>query len=100
MPLLTTTQRAQLLTSRRTNTARLAAGQSGQDFVPVVKLFTAFGLCDLGLGGPALGYVSLKELATVRGRLDLPVERDHHFTADKPLSVHAEEAQAKGGIAA
>jgi len=54
------------------------------DFEPVVKLFTAdgnatwlltelnpdrdlaFGLCDLGLGEPELGYVSLHELAAAR----------------------------------
>ena len=27
----------------------------------------AFGLCDLGLGAPEIGWVSLGELATVRG---------------------------------
>jgi hypothetical protein len=35
----------------------------------------------------------------VRGRLGLPVERDHHFTADKPLSAYAEAVQANGAIA-
>jgi DUF2958 family protein len=59
----------------------------------------AFGLCDLGLGCPEVGYVSLAELATVRGKLGLPVERDCHFGADKPLSVYAEAAQANGAIA-
>ena len=58
------------------------------DPAPVVKLFTpdagatwllteidpddhdhAFGLCDLGLGMPEIGWVSLGELATVRGGL-------------------------------
>jgi len=66
------------------------------DFVPVVKLVTsrgtctwllteidqddtdrAFGLCDLGLGFPELGTVSLSELTT------LPVERDAHFAGQK-----------------
>jgi integrase len=41
----------------------------------------AFGLCDLGMGEPELGYVSLTELRTVRGKLGLPIERD------LPLSV-------------
>lgn len=78
---------------------------------PVVKLFTpdgaaiwlltevdpddpdlAFGLCDLGLGYPELGYVSLSELAGVRGRLGLPVERDLCFRANKPLSAYLEAA--------
>lgn len=86
---------------------------------PVVKLFTpdaqatwllseidpdnpdiAFGLCDLGLGFPELGIVSLTEIKTVRGRLSLPVERDLHFTANKPLSEYAEAARAAGHISA
>src|SRR5262245_18346681 len=78
------------------------------DHKPVVKLFTpdagctwllteldpgepfeAFGLCDLGMGFPELGYVSLAELESVRGRLNLPVERDLHFVATHTLSVYA-----------
>lgn len=84
---------------------------------PVVKLFTpdaqatwllseidpdntdlAFGLCDLGIGFPELGIVSLTEIKTVRGHLGLPVERDLHFTADKPLSKYAEAARTVGQI--
>ena len=60
----------------------------------------AFGLCDLGLCFPELGSVRLSDLAAVRGRLGLPVERDKWFTADKPLSAYAEEARASGGIVA
>jgi hypothetical protein len=89
------------------------------DMLPVVKLFTpdagctwllteidpddhdrAFGLCDLGLGYPELGYVSLAELASVRGKLGLPVERDLHFAPAKTISVYAEEARQHGGIIA
>jgi hypothetical protein len=89
------------------------------DFHPVVKLFTpdagctwllteidpeepdiAFGLCDLGLGFPELGIVSLSELASVRGRLGLPVEVDRHFKATKPVSRYAADAAAAGHIAA
>lgn len=40
-----------------------------------------FGLCDLGLGFPELGYVNLEELTQVRGRLGLPVERDKFWSA-------------------
>lgn len=87
------------------------------DPVPVVKLFTsdagatwllteidpddhdhAFGLYDLGLGEPELGWVSLQELATVRGRLGLPVERDLHFRAEKHLSAYARNARRAGQI--
>jgi hypothetical protein len=89
------------------------------DHRPVVKLFTPdgaaswllsevdpdnpdrlFGLCDLGLGFPELGYVSLAEITGVRGKLGLPVERDQHFVADKPLSVYAAEARSAGRIMA
>lgn len=89
------------------------------DHFPVVKLFTPdagatwlisevdpddpdrlFGLCDLGLGYPELGYVSLAEISAVKGPLGLPVERDRNFVADKPLSAYAEEARAHGGIVA
>lgn len=115
MLLLTAEQRAQLLANGRTNAACNAAGHAEQDFVPVVKLFTpdanatwllteidpgdeeiAFGLCDLGLGCPEIGYVSLAELATVRGKLGLPLERDCHFEADKPLSYYADRARLNG----
>lgn len=82
------------------------------DPYPVVKLFTpdagatwlltevdlddddrCYGLCDLGLGFPELGYVSLRELQSVRGGLGLNVERDLHFVAKKPISVYAKEAR-------
>lgn len=59
----------------------------------------AFGLCDPGLGSPELGYVCLLELAALRGRLRLPVERDLHFIADRPISNYAVNAQAAGRIA-
>jgi hypothetical protein len=89
-----------------------------QDHPPVVKLFTpdamctwllseinpaepvAFGLCDLGAGSPELGYVSIEELRSVRGKLGLPVERDLSFTARYPMSVYAEAARQSEGITA
>ncbi|WP_245525162.1 MULTISPECIES: DUF2958 domain-containing protein [unclassified Mesorhizobium] len=58
----------------------------------------AFGLCDLGLGYPEIGSLSLSELAAVRGRLGLPVERDLCFRPDKPLSAYASEARRLGRI--
>ena len=57
-----------------------------------------FGLCDLGMGCPELGSVRLSELASVRGTLGLPVERDLSFKADRPLSAYATQAQATGCI--
>jgi hypothetical protein len=111
-PLLTEAQRLALAAN-----GLRAARDDGFDPKPVVKLFTpdanatwllteldpndpdrAFGLCDLGLGCPELGYVSLTELAGVRGRLGLPAECDRHFRADRPLSAYAAEAQAAGRV--
>lgn len=114
MNLISDELRAQLLDNGRQS----LAGE-GFDPLPVVKLFTPdagatwllteidpddedhmFGLCDLGLGFPELGYVSLAELMSVRGRLGLLVERDLHFKADKPISVYAREARMAGRIVA
>ena len=112
MKLLTDIQRRELIA----NGTRSAAGDQ-IDPLPVVKLFTsdagatwllteldasdpdrAFGLCDLGLGCPELGYVSLAELAAVRGRFGLAIERDLHFAADRPLSAYADAARSRGRI--
>jgi hypothetical protein len=116
MKLITKALTEQLLANGLGQRAAMDKGDDAFDFKPVVKLFTpdaqctwllteldpdggpAFGLCDLGLGCPELGYVSLVELATVRGQLGLPVERDLHFDADKTLSAYADEARAHGRI--
>jgi hypothetical protein len=39
-----------------------------------------------------------EELRDLRGPLGLPIERDQHFEADKPLSAYANEARARGRI--
>jgi hypothetical protein len=117
--LLTKEQREKLLSNGEANKARREADGNMIDFQPVVKLFTpdagatwllteidpgspdeAFGLCDLGLGCPEIGYVSLTEIASVRGKLRLPVERDLYFHAAKPLSAYLEEASEAGRVAA
>jgi hypothetical protein len=111
-PLITENQLAQLLA----NGARSAAGED-IDPRPVVKFFTPdagatwliteadpadpdrlFGLCDPGLGEPELGYVSLAEIRSVRGKLGLPVERDLYFTAQHKLSWYAMQARRAGMI--
>ena len=118
MDLLTDELREQLIANGRQQAAVRGTDEE-IDFFPVVKLFTpdagatwllteidpdetdlAFGLCDLGLGFPELGSVSLTELAAVRGRLGLPVERDLHFVARKPLSAYADDAAEAGHIRA
>ena len=57
-----------------------------------------FGLCDLGMGSPELGYVSLSELQSITGRLGLGIERDLYFKARYPLSVYAHAADRRGRI--
>lgn len=82
-----------------------------QDHPPVVKLFVpgtncvwllneimphepdiAFGLCDLGMGFPELGYLSLSELASINIR-QITVKQDKRFTPEYPMSVYAKAAR-------
>lgn len=90
--------------------------RDGSHFEPVVKLFTPdgnatwliseiapdgdtmFGLCDLGMGSPELGYVSLAEITALRGKMGLPVERDMHFKARGTMSEYAQLAREAGRI--
>lgn len=53
----------------------------------------AFGLCDLGLGHPELGFVRLSELQALRHDIGLPVERDPGFAAAGPLSAYVVAAR-------
>ena len=113
MQLLTQCQTFDLLRNGKANR------DDAKDYEPVVKLFTpwanatwlltelspddpdiAFGLCDLGLGLPELGYVSLAELRNLRGPGGLTVERDLSLKADKTLQGYADEARAARGIKA
>jgi hypothetical protein len=59
-----------------------------------------FGLCDLGMGSPELGYVSLEELKSVKGAFGLGIERDLYFEAKKTLVEYSDAARAAGKIAA
>ena len=107
----------QLLRNGRCRTEYAERGETGPDFLPVVKLFTldaactwllseidpeepdiAFGLCDLGMGFPELGSVLISELESIRGKLGLPIERDRHFQPYKTLSAYADEARNAGCI--
>ncbi len=97
----------------------LANYPAGDDTRPAVKLFTPdaqatwliadmdprdpdrlFGLCDLGLGFPELGYVSLSELSRLRWSMGMPVERDLYFEPLKTLGEYAAEARSLGHVAA
>jgi len=61
---------------------------------------TAFGLCDLGMGCPELGSVSIEELSNYKGPLNLGIERDIHWQADKTLGKYADEARQHRSIVA
>jgi len=108
--LLTQDQRKTMLAHHQTTRAREDEGTLHNPH-PVVRLFTpdanatwllteldpdgdiAFGLCDLGLGFPELGFVSLAELESLRGPFGLPVERDAHFEAQMSLSAYADQVR-------
>ena len=119
MKLLTEDLRERLMRNGTLRQQFQLEGRDEPDFLPVVKLFTpdagctwllteidpedpdiAFGLCDLGMGYPEIGSVSLSELESVRGRLGLPIERDQHFNPTKTLSIYADEARQHGAIRA
>jgi len=110
MMLFTAADRAKLL--------KQGAAQS-KDNKPVVKLFTPwgnatwliseidpqdpdqlFGLCDLGMGCPELGWLSLSEIQSVKGPFGLKIERDLHWSAKKTLVEYADEAREAGRIKA
>ncbi len=116
--LLTADLRARLLQNGRLM-QQFAGTEAEPDFLPVVKLIApdagctwllteldpddpdiAFGLCDLGMGCPELGYVRITEIESVRGVLGLPVERDLQFVARRTISAYAEEARRHGAIRA
>ena len=95
--------------------------QNDENFVgtPVIKLFNpsgaatwllsevdpddpdrAFGLCDLGMGCPELGYVSIEELSNYKGPLNLGIERDLHWEPNKTLGEYADDARQHRQIVA
>lgn len=110
--LITDEQRAQLLANGH---ARAANAQA--DLWPVVRLFTpdahatwllaalnptdgdtAWGLCDVGIGMPELGTIRLSDLVAIVGPDQLPVRRDLHFQAVRPMSEYLRRALDNGSI--
>ncbi len=96
----------------------IANGARDGDHVPVLKLFspvgpgtwlitelgddgdTMFGLCDLEMGFPELGSVSLSEITAVKLPLGLTIERDVSFQGRVPISRWMEIASATCSIRA
>ncbi len=116
MKLLTKEQRERLLENGREQ-RQVKGTKAEKDFCPVVKLFNpagaatwllteidpedddvAWGLCDLGMGFPEFGTVSLSELESFIGRAGLRIERDRYFEAKAPISRYIEAANEAGHI--
>lgn len=110
MKIFTESQEAQL---RANFSQQLQDPNHSIDFQPVLKLFCGnatwlltelddddrlFGLCDLGLGFPELGYVSLAELESLN--VFPPLERDRYFQPETTLSEYANQARKHGRIVA
>src|SRR6202023_1496906 len=110
-------QRRQLLANGAANARHIGRDGKTEDFKPVVKLFApwggatwllteldpdnpdiAFGLCDLGMGCPELGSVSLAEIESIRSPGGLLIERDLYFKPTKTLQAYADEARREQRI--
>ena len=57
-----------------------------------------FGLRDLGLGSPELGYVSLDEIEEVELPLGMKIERDLWWEPEGTLMEYYNKARAEGEI--
>lgn len=117
MKLLTKAQYDTLLDNGRRQ-APLKGSESELDFVPVVKLFNAYGagtwllteldpdepdiawaLADLGMGSAEFGTISLSELAALRHPLGFSlIERDRHWEANAPISAYIRASFTAGHI--
>ncbi|URD62344.1 DUF2958 domain-containing protein [Sphingomonas sp. KRR8] len=85
--------------------------------VPLVKLFnplsaatwlvtemaddgdSLFGLADLGVGSPELGWFSRREIERLRLPFGLRIERDMQFRTEHSIAVWADHARVAGSIA-
>lgn len=118
MQLLTKEIEQKLLKNWEDNQLAIEQDKNTIDFKPVVKFFSPvgsatwlitemdkegmmFGLCDLGMGFPELGYVHLDELKNIKFMNGaLGIERDIHWTAKHSLGTYAEIAKSKERIVA
>ena len=92
-----------------------------KDLKPVLKIFspigastwmivsmnpndndTMYGLCDLGMGSPELGYIPLSELQQIRipfmAGVEMELERDLYFEPKYSLAVYDTAAHLNEGI--
>ncbi len=114
MKLLTALQRKKLIE----NFHKSEANDNAIDHSPVVKMFNPcgsatwlfhemnpdgdllFGLCDLGMGSPEIGHVSLAELEAIELPLGMKIERDRHFKSNVSITEWAVESREQGHISA
>tara|TARA_R110002020_G_scaffold323100_2_gene538845 strand:- start:65 stop:370 length:306 start_codon:yes stop_codon:yes gene_type:complete len=99
MKLITKAQEEKLLTNKTDKPVVKLFDAFGQAYWLLTEIDengVAFGLCDLGLGFPELGYVDVNELKELT-LVNVPrVERDAYFTATKTLTEYL--AEAKEGV--
>lgn len=110
LPQITKRERQELLRNHK-YTSGVAGTENEKDFKPVVKLFcitspatwlltemsadgTAFGLCDLGMGFPELGYVHASDIE----EMGFIIEKDKWFTAKAGISEYAKHARSEQRI--
>lgn len=129
MKMYTQAQLKKLIANGKATAQAQEDGNEGIDHKPVVKYFLggatwlisevdpenpdiAFGLCDLGMGCPEMGSVSLSEIWNASAPVNVidartgqqraafrqQVERDLYFTATKGICEYANDARAKGYI--
>jgi hypothetical protein len=107
-----------LMTKKIENKLTNAVAGYGEHNKPYLKLFNPcgaatwllseydskqrmfFGLCDLGIGSPELGYVSLDELLQIRLPMGLKIERDMNWEPEHTLIEYARKARECGSIQA
>jgi len=105
-----------LMTKKIENKLTNAVAGYGEHNKPYLKLFNPcgaatwllseydskqrmfFGLCDLGIGSPELGYVSLDELLQIRLPMGLKIERDMSWEPEHTLIEYARKARECGSI--
>ena len=115
MPLIPEHLRRELIVNSELMIVAQEAGVC-PDLYPEVKLFcpggsaiwlltelnpesnVAYGLCDLGVGSPELGFVNLDELEALAATEGLEIEVDLQFDTTRRLSEWAERAKIAGRI--
>jgi len=73
---------------------------SGTWLITMIQGDLMFGLCDLGMGYPELGYVSLNELKSLTLPFGMSIERDSSFEPEMSIEEYSDLAREEGRIVA